>query len=892
MMMSRIAGNESGETPAKDIPIGSRLASWKGNTEKIRPQELIQRLLAKKYGPASVLADRDGQILQYHGRTAPYLDIPPGEPIQNVLSMVREGFRQKLRNAINQAISERRSVTIQALIHREERYVAVRTSIDFVESPGYPQPLVLISFEDEAPLAAPATEPGDQKPLLEQLESELKDTREELEGTIETLRNALSADERQLDLLNDDFTNLVNSTDVAALCLDLDLRIQWFTPAVSAVLDLHPTGINRPIATVLQRVPDPDLSADSLDVLHSLRPATKQLPQKEGLSWIRQIFPYQTKDGHTKGVVVTYSDATQSRLAEESQRRLNAVLADSSDAVAVFDFTGQITAWNRAAERIYGYTEAEALKLNIRQLMPEGLRNTERQLLETARKTLLLPPRETTRVCKDGTLRSILATTTVLTDHEGVATSISTTERDLTESKAVGRIQHLATHDQLTGLPNRLLLDDLASQALAYARRADTKVAVLFLDIDHFKLVNDSRGHQVGDVVLSQIARRLRDCVRGQDSVVRHGGDEFIVMLTGIHDAAAVGKVAEHILGSVSRPCKVRDEEIRSTVSIGISIYPDDASNLERLVRNADTAMYRAKARGTGKYCYFTPGMSSGVWDTHSVEYGLFRALDRHEFIIEYQPQVEIATGRIFGAEALLRWQHPDLGLLKPVNFISAAEETGLIVALGEWAMKTACSQARAWQVGGFPDIQVAVNLSAVQVQQLDFPATIARVLAETQLDPKYLELEITESALMRNVESSIARLQQLRQMGIKLALDDFGTGYSSLSYLRQMPITRLKMDFSFVHALARDPGGDVLVKAILNIAKSLHLEVLAEGVETMEQLELLKAEGCDQVQGYYFSSPVSASEFEMLLRQGKMVPGGLTKARAVGSQLTESGLK
>jgi diguanylate cyclase (GGDEF)-like protein/PAS domain S-box-containing protein len=888
-MTSRMMGNESTETPAKDVPIGGRPTSGKGSTEKIRPQELIQRLLAKKYGPACVLADRDGQILQYHGRTALYLDIPPGEPTQNVLAMVRDGFRQKLRNAMKQVITERRSLTIQALIHREERYVAVRTSIDFVESPEYTQPLVLISFEDEMPLWTSAAALSDQEPLVQQLESELKGTREELEGTIETLRSALSVNERQLDLLNDDFTNLINSTDIAALSLDLDLQIQWFTPAVSAVLDLHAGGVNQSIAGVLQRVPDVDLVVDSQNVLHSLKPVKKQLPQKDGRSWIRQVFPYLTKDRLTKGVVITYIDVTQLRLAEETQRRLNIVLADSSDAIVVFDLAGQITAWNRAAERIYGYTEPEALKLNVAHLIPEGLRNTERQILETGRKTLVIPPREITRVCKDGTLRSVLATTTILTNDEGVATYVSTTERDLSESKAVGRIQHLATHDQLTGLPNRLLLDDLASQALAYARRADTKVAVLFVDIDHFKIVNDSRGHQVGDIVLNQIARRLRDCVRGQDSVVRHGVDEFIVMLTGIHEAAAVGQVAEHILASVARPCKVRDEEIQSTVSIGISIYPDDASNLERLVRNADAAMYRAKGRGPGKYSYFTSGMSSGVWDAQSVEYGLFRALDRHEFIIEYQPQIEIATGRIFGGEALLRWQHPDLGLLKPINFISAAEDTGLIVALGEWVMKTACAQVRAWQAAGFPDIQVAVNLSAVQVQQLDFPATIARVLAETQLDPKYLELEITESALMRNVDASIARLHHLRQMGVNLALDDFGTGYSSLSYLRQMPINRLKMDFSFVHALARDPGGDVLVKAILNIAKSLHLEVLAEGVETIEQLELLRAEGCDQAQGYYFSSPVSASEFEELLRQGRILPG-LPKARVVGSQLGESG--
>lgn len=714
---------------------------------------------------------------------------------------------------------------------------------------------------------------------LQSANEELESSKEEMHSLNEELisaNNQLQGKVEQLEALNDDMTNLINSTNVATLFLDRDLRIQWFTPAITAILNLLPGDVGRPITDIVQKVIDPELLEDARNVLHSLTSVERALPRKDGQSWMRQILPYRTKNNVVKGVVITFINITEPRLAEERLRRLTAVLMDSSDAITVFDFSGQITAWNRGAERMYGYTEAEALKLNISQLIPEGFRKEEFDLLEMAHQVHFVAPRQSTRVNKDGTLREIWVTTTTLINENGTPVSVATTELDLTDRKAVARIQHLATHDQLTGLPSRLILKDLAAQALAYAKRNERKVALLFIDIDQFKTINDTRGHQIGDLVLQQIAKRLKTSVRGQDAVVRHGGDEFIIMLTDLSNVQGAGKAAEHILASVARPYKIRDEQMQSTISIGISVYPDDASHLEGLVRKADAAMYRAKARGPGTYSYFTPDMAAGGWDRHSLEYGLVRAFDQHEFILEYQPQVEIATGRIIGAEALLRWQHPQLGLIKPSNFIPIAEDTGLIVTLGEWVMKTACVQARAWHQAGLPAVQIAVNLSAVQIGQLDFPETVAKVLAETQIEPKYLELEITESALKRNIEPSIIRLRKLRQMGIGLALDDFGTGYSNLSYLRQLPINRVKLDVSLVNAFASDPGGDILVKAILSIAKHLNLQVLAEGVETLVQLDLLQAEGCDQIQGYYFSPPVTAEKFEAMLRDGRTLQCGM----------------
>ena len=586
---------------------------------------------------------------------------------------------------------------------------------------------------------------------------------------------------------------------------------------------------------------------------------------------MRQIRPYLTKEKRVRGVVVTYVDITELLLAEEQLRAAHSRpdgFQRRNHRFRLFGADYCLEPRRRTDVRIHGSGGARNERFATHPGRTQKRRggvpgaSTQRTSSPSARKHSCLQKRHATRSMGDDDNAC---------DNRGLSqSSLANTEHDLTEGKAVARVQHLATHDQLTGLPNGLLLEELAAQALARAARSDTKVAVLFVDIDQFKTINDTRGHQVGDLALQSIAKRLKSCVRGQDTVVRHGGDEFIILLTGISTAADAGVAAEHILSSVARPYTIQTQEMHSTVSIGISLYPDDASHLEHLVRNADTAMYRAKARGHGTFAYFTPDMGAGVWDRRSFEYGLFRAVEQREFLLHYQPQVDLELGRIIGAEALLRWQHPQLGLVKPQNFIPLTEETGLIVPLGEWVMLTACSQAKSWQASGLPAIQMAINLSAVQIAQLDFSASVAKALAESGLESKYLELEITESALMGNIEPSIMRLRQLRQMGIRLALDDFGTGYSSLSYLRQLPINRLKMDVSFVHALTTDPGGDILVKAILSIARSLKVQVMAEGVETLEQLTLLQAEGCDEIQGYYFSQPVVPEEFEKMLREQK----------------------
>ena len=580
--------------------------------------------------------------------------------------------------------------------------------------------------------------------------------------------------------------------------------------------------------------------------------------------------PYRTRNDQADGLVVTLANVTAVKLVAERERRLAALLLDSNDAILVLDLDGTITGWNQGAERLYGYGEAEALQMNFAQLLPESMRAEEFAVLERLRQGQLLDSRETRRVGKDGAIRDVWATATALRDGSGTVRSVARTECEIAGRKAPATLQYLATHDPLTGLPNRAVLADLASLALARAQRDRNRVAFLFLDLDRLKKVNDSLGHHAGDRLLQAMAARLRQCVRGEDAVVRQCGDEYIIILSGIGSPEDAANVAEKILHEMRIPVVVEGMEVLSSASIGISLYPDDASDIQTLINNSDAAMYRAKAQGGNAYRFFTADMNLGVVERLSMERSLRGALERRQLHLDYQPQVDLATGRVIGVEALMRWAHPDQGPIDPAKFIPLAEESGLIVPLGEWCLFEACRQARAWQQAGMPALPVAVNLSAIQFRQPKFPEVIAKVLRETGLAAQYLELELTESILMQHAEVGMASLQSLWGSGLRLSIDDFGTGYSSLSYLRRFPIHRLKIDISFVRDITVDIEAAAITNAIIVMGKSLKLRVLAEGVETPEQLALLRAQGCDEIQGYYFCKPLPADEIAILLREGR----------------------
>ncbi|MGQ0545173.1 MAG: putative bifunctional diguanylate cyclase/phosphodiesterase, partial [Betaproteobacteria bacterium] len=432
-----------------------------------------------------------------------------------------------------------------------------------------------------------------------------------------------------------------------------------------------------------------------------------------------------------------------------------------------------------------------------------------------------------------------------------------------------------ANYDALTGLPNRSLLHDRLKQAV-YAQRTPRNIAVVFMDLDHFKFVNDSLGHSVGDKLLKAMGERLRATLREGDTVGRVGGDEFVLILADQTNEEVIFRAMQRISAKVAEPITVEGKELYVTCSAGISLYPQDGPDVDTLLKNADAAMYRAKEHGRSNFQFYTSEMNERVNERLALEGALRRAIERDEFLLHYQQKVDLKAGAIIGAEALVRWLHPEWGLVRPARFISLAEETGVIVPLGEWVLREACRQARAWLDQGLRPGVVSVNLSARQFRQQDLVRVVSRVLEETRLEPAHLEMELTESMVMHNVDAAIATLQGLKSLGVRLSVDDFGTGYSSLSYLKDLPIDALKIDRSFVRDIGAgsEEGEGVLAQAIISLGHNLHLKVVAEGVETDAQVRFLKRHGCDEVQGFLYGEPIAPEAHARLLesagRKGK----------------------
>ena len=447
--------------------------------------------------------------------------------------------------------------------------------------------------------------------------------------------------------------------------------------------------------------------------------------------------------------------------------------------------------------------------------------------------------------------------------------------QDITERKrAEEQIYNLAYFDNLTGLPNRLLFKEHLGLSLAHAVRSKKLAAILFLDLDRFKKINDTLGHSIGDKLLQEVAERLLICVRKSDvvgrdeggyltsSVARLGGDEFTVLLTDIATLQDAARVARRIIDNVSQPINLDGHEVIVTTSIGISLYPDDGKDVVALIKNADTAMYHAKDQGRNNFQFYTQSMNATAYERLILENSLRKALEREEFFVHYQPQFDIETGEIIGAEALVRWKHPEMGIVSPAAFIPLAEETGLIIQIDEWVMESACAQNKLWQMAGLPPITVAVNLSGQHFIRKNLLETVARIIEDTGIDPRYLDLELTEGVLMKNAKETVSTLRALKEMGLHISIDDFGTGYSSLSYLKRFPLDTLKIDQSFVREITTDSDSAAITTAIIAMARSLKLRVLAEGVETEEQLAFLRDHGCHAMQGFLYSRPISPGEF------------------------------
>jgi len=560
--------------------------------------------------------------------------------------------------------------------------------------------------------------------------------------------------------------------------------------------------------------------------------------------------------------------ATHADALFAEQERAQVTLNSIGDAVVSVDVHGRVTYLNAVAQSMTGWSRAAAAGRPLEEVFqivdattrapvpnPLQLAIRENKTVELTQNCVLIR--------HDGVETAIEDSAAPIHDRRGQVTGAVMVFHDVSAARALaGRMAHLAQHDSLTDLPNRVLLNDRLMQALSLAHRHRQKLALLFLDIDRFKHINDSLGHDIGDRLLKSVAQRLLACVRGSDTVSRQGGDEFVILLSQVAHAQDAAACADKILLALRLPHCIDGHELHLTASIGIVTYPDDATEVETLMKHADFAMYHAKDTGRDRYRFFEPEMNLRAMERQALEDGLRHALEREELVLYYQPRMNLQTGALVGVEALIRWHHPQRGLVPPARFIPIAEECGFIVPIGQWVLREACRQAQAWQDAGLPPLRVAINVSAVELRAPDFVGGLRAILTETGLAPCNLELELTETSLMQDSKATATVLWALKDVGVQLALDDFGTGYSNLSYLKRFPLDILKIDRSFLSDLTTNADDASIVSAVIGMGRNLHMRIVAEGVETREQLAFLKAQSCPEGQGDYFSRPLEAWEF------------------------------
>ena len=588
----------------------------------------------------------------------------------------------------------------------------------------------------------------------------------------------------------------------------------------------------------------------------------------------RGAYSYMLKPYDMGLLLLHVKRALEKQRTEKALRLRQRAIDASSNGIMIVDTTlpdHPIVDVNPAFEQITGYPSEEVLGRNARFLS----RDDEKQMGMDEIRAALREQRDGQAVVrnyrKDGSLFWNELSIAPVRDDGGKVTHYVGIINDITEQKRYEeQLEYQANHDELTDLPNRNLLSNLLGQSVLYAQRYRRELAVLFIDLDYFKFVNDSLGRSVGDRLLKTMAERLRGCVRSADTVARHGGDEFVVVLTDLEKSEDVAPVAQKIRDSLALPTLTDGQELVTSCSIGISVYPKDGDDAQTLLKNADAAMFRAKEQGRNNFQFYAREMNARSLARMVMEKHLRRALENGELAAHYQPQLDLVNGRVIGVEALLRWCNPELGMVSPAVFIPLAEETGLIGPIFEWVLEQACAQNRAWQEAGNPALTVAVNLSPIQFRDRNLCACVERIVRKTGLAPNCLELEVIESMLMHDVESAMLIMKELKQLGVKLAMDDFGTGYSSLSYLKRFPFDKLKIDISFVREVTTDPESAAIARSIIAMGHNLNLRVIAEGVETAGQLAYLASHGCDEMQGYLYSRPLPAQEIEALLREDR----------------------
>jgi diguanylate cyclase (GGDEF)-like protein/PAS domain S-box-containing protein len=693
-------------------------------------------------------------------------------------------------------------------------------------------------------------------------------------------------------LIQDDPTDAATVREALVSSSDGPFQVEWVRRCSEGLERLARTGKQQEhradgIAAVLVDLYLPD--SQGIDTFDRLFEAAPKIPilvvaAAEHEKIAKLAVQHGAQDFLLKGRLDNYwlpkalrsmvERAANSDALFEEKERADVTLNSIGDAVMSTDERCNVTYLNVVAEALTGWSRTEAAGRPLTEVFKIVDAVTREPVLNPMdlaireNRTVGLTP-NCLLIRRDGVESAIEDSAAPIHDRRGQVTGAVMVFHDVSTARAVSlRMSYLAQHDGLTDLPNRIMFGDRLAQAMILAKRRHERLALLFLDLDHFKHVNDSLGHAIGDRLLRSVAGRLLTCVRSSDTVSRQGGDEFVILLSQVMHAQDAGITADKILLAVGEPHHITDHDIHITASIGIVTYPDDATDAEALLKNSDFAMYQAKDCGRNNYQFFKSDLNVTALERQATERGLRHAIERDELVLHYQPQMNMATGAITGVEALVRWRHPQRGLLQPGEFISVAEEFGLIVPIGRWVLREGCRQGKTWQDSGLPPIRIAINVSAVELRAKNFAEGVRTVLMETGLEPRYLELELTETFLMQDPTSTAVVLEELKDMGVQLALDDFGTGYSSLSYMRRFPIDTLKIDQSFVRNLTTNSDDASVVNAVINMGSSLHMLVVAEGIETSEQAMMLREQNCPEGQGYFFSRPVVAEGISRLLHQ------------------------
>lgn len=700
--------------------------------------------------------------------------------------------------------------------------------------------------------------------------TERKRTEEDLRRARDELESRVEERTRELSRLTREMGQILNSAGDAILGVSASGRINFANPAAAATTGWSVAEmVGRSLGLLLSENED----EDPRTVLYA-KGGDRLFVHRDGSPFPVELAGAPIEEnGQPAGAVVVFRDVTERRRAEESLKLAAKVFETISEGIIVTDAEYRVTAVNPAFAQITGYSFEDMFGRTPTCLEPTG---STPDIAETIRETVRTTGRwegELWNRRKDGSDYAERLAFSAITDDSGAPVQYVIVFSDITQRKQdEERIRYQANYDSLTGLPNRALFMDRLNQSVSAASRSDQRVGLMFIDLDGFKLVNDTLGHDVGDGLLKESGKRLLDCVRTGDTVARLGGDEFTIIMPNLRDIRNAPVIAQRIISSLEQPFVFGGQEAFVSASIGITAYPDDAQDTVNLLKNADAAMYRAKEQGKANYQFFTQELNADANERLVIKNRLSKALERGEFTLYYQPKVSLADGSITSVEALLRWRNADLGMISPTKFIPVMEETGLIGAVGEWAIEVACLQHREWAEAGHP-LRIAVNLSVRQLRQADLAKTVARLLAGAGIPPAGLELEITESMIMKDTEQAVSILSELDGMGVRLAMDDFGTGYSSLSYLKRFPLHTIKIDRSFVRDIGSDPDDLEIIRTIVSMGHSLRRCVVAEGVETEEQKALLSSLRCDEIQGYLVSAPVPAAEITRMLEERRSWP-------------------